>query len=163
VADVGRDPSGQPVRIQTTVEQLVVVVRPREMLPVDIDFPAFQRNRAHPVETTIWTVEAEIIACKEEDDGDYHIVIQGDRGETMIVEVPDPDSAFVDPSSPWAAAIKSSREEIQTRLKPERTLKKVRERALITGVGFFDRVHGQTGVAASNGIELHPVLGVEWI
>jgi hypothetical protein len=163
VADVGLDPSGQLVRIQTTVEQLIALARPREMLPADIDFPAFQRNRAHPVETTIWTVEAEIIACKEEDDGDYHIVIQGDTGETMIVEVPDPDPAFVEPSSPWVEAIKSSREEIQSRLNPERAMKKVRQRARIIGVGFFDRVHGQAGVASGSGIELHPALGVEWL
>jgi hypothetical protein len=30
--------------------------------------------------------------------------------------------------------------------------------ATVTGVGFFDVIHGQTGVAP-NGIELHPVLG----
>jgi hypothetical protein len=30
----------------------------------------------------------------------------------------------------------------------------------ITGVGFFDRVHDQTGVAMKNGIELHPVLDI---
>lgn len=30
--------------------------------------------------------------------------------------------------------------------------------ATITGVAFFDVIHGQTGVAP-NGIELHPVLG----
>jgi hypothetical protein len=29
--------------------------------------------------------------------------------------------------------------------------------ATVTGVGFFDIIHGQTGVAP-NGIELHPVL-----
>jgi hypothetical protein len=32
----------------------------------------------------------------------------------------------------------------------------------ITGVGFFDRVHGQTGVALKNGIELHPVLAIQF-
>jgi hypothetical protein len=32
----------------------------------------------------------------------------------------------------------------------------------VTGVGFFDRVHGQTGVALKNGIELHPILAVEF-
>jgi hypothetical protein len=32
--------------------------------------------------------------------------------------------------------------------------------ARITGVGFFDVLHGQTGVAP-NGIELHPVLHFE--
>jgi hypothetical protein len=36
-------------------------------------------------------------------------------------------------------------------------------RARITGVGFFDRVHGQMGVSQSNGIELHPVLKIEWV
>jgi hypothetical protein len=133
------------------------------MLPVNTDFPAFQRNRARPVEITIWTIEAEIIACKEEDDGDYHVVIQGDHGETMVVEAPDPDPAFVDSSSPWVAAIKSSRDAIQVKLSPDRNMKQVRQRAKITGVGFFDRVHGQTGVASSNGIELHPVLGIEWV
>jgi len=32
----------------------------------------------------------------------------------------------------------------------------------VTGVGFFDRVHGQTGVALKNGIELHPILAIEF-
>jgi len=31
-----------------------------------------------------------------------------------------------------------------------------------TGVGFFDRSHGQTAVAL-NGIELHPVLNIEFV
>jgi len=33
----------------------------------------------------------------------------------------------------------------------------------ITGVGFFDKVHGQMGVALLNGIELHPILKIEWL
>jgi hypothetical protein len=133
------------------------------MLPVDELFPAYQSARAQPVETTIFTIDGEIIACKLEDDVDFHIVVQGDTGETMIVEVPDPDARFVDPSSPWVDAIKSARSEIANQLSPERELKKVRRAARITGVGFFDRVHGQAGVASTNGIELHPVLGVEWL
>jgi hypothetical protein len=36
-------------------------------------------------------------------------------------------------------------------------------RARITGVGFFDKVHGQMGVSQLNGIELHPVLKIEWL
>ena len=31
---------------------------------------------------------------------------------------------------------------------------------VVTGIGFFDFLHGQTG-AAPNGIELHPVLNIE--
>lgn len=35
--------------------------------------------------------------------------------------------------------------------------------ARITGVGFFDKVHGQMGVSQLQGIELHPVLKIEWL
>jgi hypothetical protein len=35
--------------------------------------------------------------------------------------------------------------------------------AEITGVGFFDKVHGQMGVSQFNGIELHPILRVKWL
>ncbi len=31
----------------------------------------------------------------------------------------------------------------------------------VTGVGFFDLLHGQTGVAP-NGVELHPLLNVQF-
>jgi len=37
------------------------------------------------------------------------------------------------------------------------SFRSLRGTAEITGVGFFDAMHGQTGVAP-NGIELHPVL-----
>jgi hypothetical protein len=36
-------------------------------------------------------------------------------------------------------------------------------RARLTGVGFFDRVHNQTGVSLTNGVELHPVLKIEFL
>ncbi len=36
-------------------------------------------------------------------------------------------------------------------------------KARLAGVGFFDRVHDQTGVAPKNGIELHPILDFEWL
>jgi hypothetical protein len=34
--------------------------------------------------------------------------------------------------------------------------------AKITGVGFFDRVHGQIGIALKNGIEVHPILAIDF-
>jgi hypothetical protein len=40
-----------------------------------------------------------------------------------------------------------------------RSAARVCGRARVTGVAFFDFLHGQTGVAP-NGIELHPVLSV---
>jgi hypothetical protein len=81
----------------------------------------------------------------------------------MIAICPDPDPRFVDPSSRWAKQIAVVRSQIQERLQPlPRLPKLVNERVRITGVGFFNRVHGQIGVAP-NGIELAPVLSIEWL
>lgn len=38
---------------------------------------------------------------------------------------------------------------------------KLRRVVTVTGVGFFDPIHGQTGVAP-NGIELHPLLSIDF-
>jgi hypothetical protein len=35
--------------------------------------------------------------------------------------------------------------------------------ARLIGGGFFDRVHDQTGVSPLNGLELHPLLKIEWL
>ncbi len=150
-------------RVQTGVEELVNTPRPTNMLPVDRDFAAYQTRRAHGVETAVCQVDAWIIAHKEEDDGDYHLVLQGDTGRTMIAECPDPDPAFIGNNNPWADTIKLARTELAKQLNPQRKLIKDHVRARITGVAFFDRVHGQDGVALTNGIELHPVLGIEWL
>jgi hypothetical protein len=36
-------------------------------------------------------------------------------------------------------------------------------KAQLTGVGFFDRFHDQTGVSTTNVIELHPLLDFKWL
>ena len=41
---------------------------------------------------------------------------------------------------------------------PTTSMRKLTGTATITGVGFFDKSHGQGG-GADNGIELHPVIG----
>src|SRR5438105_3442699 len=77
--------------VDTTVEELINEPRPHDMRPVQDNFPSYQSRRAFGVETTIYRLEAEIIAYKMESDGDYHLVIQGDTGNTMIAECPKPD------------------------------------------------------------------------
>jgi hypothetical protein len=172
-------------------------------------YNAFQSSRAAPVETTIWQIDATIIAMKLEQDGDYHLVLQGSSGETMIGEIPTPSREFIG-DSPWSANIQAARRMTDDRFVrhlapaafvplggrlvpreaiagPIRSLPEQlppsflpaagsderavplfktqvpATRARITGVGFFDQVHGQMGVSQSNGIELHPVLKIEWL
>jgi len=197
-----------PGIVVATVEELISAPRPADMAdPLQL-YAAYQSKRAAPVETTIWRLDATINAMKLEADGDYHLVLQGASGETMIGEIPTPTSAFVG-TSPWLANIRDARKAVDdkfvSRLAPASFVplgnKLVPREAVtmpeaapmtmlpsflpipgmeaspvqpfktqlpptrvrITGVGFFDKVHGQMGVSLANGIELHPVLAIDWI
>ena len=97
-----------------------------------------------PFERRVFRVVARVVLIRPEADRDLHLVLRdGDR--TMIAEAPDPACA------PVATPLR------------RRQMSAVRQavrlcRAVVVGVGFFDFLHGQTGVAP-NGIELHPILG----
>ncbi|HEX6490293.1 MAG TPA: hypothetical protein VF002_02830 [Gaiellaceae bacterium] len=116
-----------------------------------------RRNR--PVETTTYRVRARLLGFKTEADSDIHLVIAGlHTAGTMIVEFPlracvgqTPDGVRRKVSLARAALVRWCGT-------PDSGFAALTGRATITGVGFFDFLHGQTGVAP-NGIELHPVLG----
>ena len=199
--------------VDTTVEELIRIPRSQDMTPPTQEFAPFQDKRKAPVESTVWRLEADITALKQEADGDFHLVLQGASGQTMIAEIPTPFPPFVDATSPWTKNLSAARKAIDDKLvsklnpqdfvqlddmlvpreslspstqlqplamasvprsfttpkegeaKPMPTFKtKVTPtRARITGVGFFDKVHGQMGVSLLNGIELHPILKIEWL
>jgi hypothetical protein len=121
--------------------------------------PAAPTERLAPHETTIYQVTATVIGYKIEDDGDIHVVLY-DAGKMMVAEIPDVHlirkSRFRDPIVGARAAFEA------TLPAPTARLRKVSAKVRVTGVGFFDKIHGQTG-AAPNGIELHPVLGIEFL
>jgi hypothetical protein len=196
--------------VDATVEELIRIPRSGDMTPPTSEFAPFQERRKAPVETTVWRLEAHITAVKLEADGDYHLVLQGASGQTMVAEIPTPQPPFVDASSPWTVNMKAARkvvdEKILNKISPAsfvrlddslvpreslsaqaaalampmvpaqfRTPEEGAEalmptfktridpvRVRITGVGFFDKVHGQMGVSLLNGIELHPVLKIEF-
>jgi hypothetical protein len=152
-------PTSKPTA--ATVEELIRLARPADMSPATESFPLYQNKRAAPVETTVYSVEAAIIALNVEASGDYHLVLQGSSGQTMIARAPNPTDAFVAPSSRWKKEITEVRRQLDAKYFPA-SGKIARVRARVVGVGFFDRIHGQTGVAL-NGLELHPVVGIEFI
>jgi hypothetical protein len=192
--------------VPATVEELIAINRPPDMRPPTNDFPAYQNKRRANVELTVWQVDAEITAVQLESDGDYHLVITGASGDTMIAEVPAPTTEFIG-KSPWMANIKVARTLVDNtfvkQLDPQNFVQRKGKlvprdavsrdapplpkgvpksfvpepgnetavpafqtkvpptKVRITGVGFFDADHGQTGVARLNGIELHPALKIE--
>jgi uncharacterized protein DUF3761 len=137
--------------VSSTVEALVALPRPTV-------FP--QGSRDAPVEVTLYRVEARLLWLFTEKDNDYHLVLASpeDSTITMIAEVPDPGCAGACTSG-YAETYARVRQRLLDYLNSPQS--SARPLVKVTGVGFFDFLHGQRGVAP-NGIELHPVLDVEF-
>lgn len=117
--------------------------------------------RVKPTEVTLYVVTATMTDYKRSaDDHDYHIVLDDDKGHTMIAEIPDP--SCVRDRGPLASKIKNARQQFDSEYTATGSFKKANRRVKVTGVGFYDHIHGQRGVAP-NGIELHPVLNIEFL
>jgi hypothetical protein len=136
---------------ETTIAQLVALPKPRA-LP--------DKNRIVPTETTAFVVTATLFAYKlEVGDSDYHLALRDASGKTMIAEIPAPDCAL---GSPFAAQIAQARAKFDTQLHARGSYQNANLTVKLTGIGFFDFIHGQRGVAR-NGIELHPVLDIDFL
>lgn len=119
--------------------------------------PIPANNRVSPLETTQWIINATLTQYKLESDSDYHLILQDASGLTMIAEIPSP--TCVGAGSPFFAGIQNARSEFNARFTATTSFQTANIPVQIKGVGMFDFLHGQTGVAP-NGIELHPVLDI---
>lgn len=117
-------------------------------------------KRIEGVETTNYRVAARLVEMKLEEDRDIHLVVSvpSAPSKTMIVVFPDTTCNGAS-SSPKKGKMASARSGlIKACGQPSSShFTKLSGRATVTGVGFFDIPHGQTGIAP-NAIELHPVL-----
>lgn len=152
------DPDSSAVNFSpqdTTVAWLVSLDAPRPLPP---------HGRVAPIETQVFQVTAFLIGVSEEEDRDFHIVIAdlADPSKTMIVEIPSSVCSGACASSHVAEFEEARATVVGTLGEPSARFKRVSQRVVVTGVGFFDFLHGQTGVAR-NGIELHPVLRIEFL
>jgi hypothetical protein len=110
-----------------------------------------------------------LVGYKLEADNDWHIVLSDDgsesSGHTMIVEIPNPACAEP-PLEPVVsrvlAQITQARAAFESAFPPANACFSCNLKTQVTviGVGFFDKLHGQHGVAV-NGAELHPVIGFQ--
>ena len=145
-ADVGL------INLNSTTNTTIATMR---ALPKPSSLPS--NNRIAPTETTVWVINATLTKFKLENDSDYHLVITDASGNTMITEIPSP--SCVGATSPFLSSIQSARTKFDSQLTATTTFKTVSIPVQIVGVGMFDFLHGQTGVAP-NGVELHPVLDI---
>jgi hypothetical protein len=156
---VMKDPAASEVDVshphEATLAQLRELAAPRYS----------DANARSAVEKKAFFVEAYVLGYKQEKgDGDFHLVIADDANGatgTMIAEFP---AAECVDASRVAAQMNTAREAFTAMVQdkpPGERYRVLRRplRVLLTGVAFFDKIHGQKGVAP-NGIELHPVLGI---
>ncbi len=161
----------------TTVAQMRALIRPGG----DITAPLAQDAREDNAERTLWVMTVNLRGAKIETDSDVHLVVEDeqDSNATMIVEFPDPrcvatTNAHIRDLITTArnAVITAGGPSLKRLVAGQPTLADLavmpvegammglipmRGKARITGIGFFDTNHGQTGVAP-NAIELHPAL-----
>jgi hypothetical protein len=133
----------------TTIASLRSIPPPR---------PLPQANRVAPTEETIYSVTATLIAFKAEDDSDYHLVLSDEEGRTIIAEIPSPGCSG---GGAFAQDIATARSVFESRLTASSQFRTVAIPVEVRGIGFFDFLHGQQGVAP-NGIEIHPVTAISF-
>ena len=114
-------------------------------------------GRVSPRETTQYQLSGTLTKYVREADSDYHLVIKDGAGRTMIVELP--ANNCVGAGSPFGTGISRARSQFDARFTATTSMKTTSTPVTIRGVGFWDFIHGQTGVAP-NGIEIHPVLNI---
>lgn len=117
---------------------------------------ASENNPRQPVELKTYSIECTIDDFMYEDDGDVHLVLKSGN-ETMVGEIPFPYYPTANESG-YKAKFKKARKQFHKIVDKDKSYNQ--KTVIVTGVGFVDKPHGQTG-RADNNLELHPVLSIE--
>ncbi len=139
--------------VLSTIAELVAFPAPPPDPPIRVaGGPEFQ----------VYTINVTVTQAKEEADSDYHLALSDGQGNTMIAEAACPGCAS---GSSWLPQITSARQAVEAAIPgvagSAGSFVPVNRQVTISGPGFFDRLHGQTGVAP-NGAELHPILEIQF-
>lgn len=157
----GTDPDAAQVNskpVKTTVEQLLDLPRPLRLQSEEPD-PELEEHRVGPVETTVWELDAEIIAHQLMPDGDFRVVLRGNSGRSLVVELPDPKLA---PKSRWAKELTEVRKQFEEKFHPTKELQEASAPVRLQGVGHFGKVFVKAVPNNLSGIRLQPVVKIEW-
>jgi hypothetical protein len=150
----GTDADAGLINLQSTTPTTIAWLT---SLPAPTTLPA--NNRIQPTETTVFQLHAMLTEYKLESDSDYHLILSDASDNTMIAEIASP--ACVGSSSVLLPGIQNARSEFDVQYTPTSSFQTANVPVIVTGVGFFDFLHDQTGVAP-NGIELHAVLDIQF-
>lgn len=123
--------------------------------------PATLPIRRLNVEKYVVEVQGTIAGYKLESDGDIHIVLENGVKGTIIIESAAPSCA---PTTWQQTLFTHVRNQLRTILPYDATpaYRKLSPGipVVVEGFVFFDKIHGQTGVAP-NGVEIHPIISIQ--
>jgi hypothetical protein len=132
----------------------------RELANVEPHCMSAPATRSREEEFTVYEVSGVIREVKPENDRDLHLILEDpdNASSTMVAEIVDPRCPGAN-TSVLVQQLKNARDQFEELLGggPYSSLRG--EVVRVRGVGFFDRSHGQTGMAQSC-LELHPVLSI---
>jgi len=114
-------------------------------------------RRIAPVELTVYRVRARLRAVIDGADGDIHLLLADpdEPARTMIAEIPIPIFAV---GSGLGDVFEDERAQVRRHRRERGPFVEV------TGIGFFDPyTHDRPGGAPTNGLELHPVIGLKFL
>ncbi|MBL8066981.1 MAG: hypothetical protein JNM28_00880 [Armatimonadetes bacterium] len=132
-----------------TVEELMAM-----HLPADLG------GRRGSFERYTFRVHGRLESIELKKDGDFYMVIRGEKGGHTVVEVPDPS---ICKGSPLEGQIAATRKELEEKYHPTPEKKTVDETVTVTGVGFYGwGKSGKSGSNGSTGARLMPGTGVKF-
>ncbi|HEY0156863.1 MAG TPA: hypothetical protein VGF28_06165 [Thermoanaerobaculia bacterium] len=120
--------------------------------------PLPQDRRVAPVETTVYSVIATMVAYRITPESTIELVLSDEAGRTMLAQIPDPACAA---GSRFLEEISDTRRRFLTRYTPAESFAYAAVPVDVRGVGFFDFLQGQRG-GAPNGIALSPVIDIDY-
>jgi len=132
--------------VQITIAQLIAKQPPSRV----------REHIRQSFEQHVYVVHATLTEYKLENDEDFHLVLEDSAGNTIIAEIPAPDCAT---NVRLARVWQDLRQNLVNRYGIPERWEYPDAHVTVEGVGFFDVIHGQRGVAP-NGVELHPVLAL---
>lgn len=136
------------VPIPTFIESLQRIPAPRP-LPHD--------SRIAPVETTIHSVTATLIAYRLTPQAEIQLVLSDESRRTIVATIP---SLACVAGSRFFSEIQRARTEFERWYFPTAAFADTRRAITVQGVGFFDFLQGQRGLAP-NGLSLDPVTAID--
>lgn len=166
------DPCGGVSRwdVKTLTDKDASLINKKAIHTTITDLIKFDPGKSIRLKTPRFGIEFNTyeITCKikywiREDDGDLHLVLVDvkDSTKTMIGEIPNLscDSIAVKTNKNNKNFVSAEQEFLKYALKKHMVKDGVYQ---VKGIGFFDKKHGQKGLAP-NGIEIHPILKIRKI